>query len=387
MINRMRLAKMKAEVEFMKEINMARVLVGKRREKGITQDELASYVGVSKASVSKWETGQSYPDISLLPVLASYFNISVDELIDYQPQMPREDIQKLYRKLSADFTAKPFDSVLEDCRAVTKKYYACFPLLLQMGLLLVNHVELLKDPLQAAPLIQEAKALFIRVKEESGDVSLIKKALYMEAFCGLAVGDPNTVLDLLDGTVEPALPPELLMATAYQMTGRVQDAKVVLQVGIYQNVVVLFNYFPAYLTLCADDPVRFDEVLRRAIEVAEVFDMRHLHPAVLVGLYISAAQGYLTQNSHKKALDMLQQYMEIVTSDIYPLNLHGDSFFDLVQGWIEKLDLGHDLPRDEKTIRRSMADLVARNPAFSLLGDEPRFQEIVEKLHSNCSEE
>lgn len=128
----------------MKEINIAKVLVKKRKEKGITQDELANYIGVSKASVSKWETEQSYPDITFLPQLAAYFNISIDDLIDYKPQMTGEDIQKLYRKLSADFTSKPFDAVLKECRRAIKKYYACFPLLLQMGILMVNHVELLK---------------------------------------------------------------------------------------------------------------------------------------------------------------------------------------------------------------------------------------------------
>ena len=38
----------------MKEINIAAAIVRKRREKGITQDQLAAYMGVSKASVSKW---------------------------------------------------------------------------------------------------------------------------------------------------------------------------------------------------------------------------------------------------------------------------------------------------------------------------------------------
>ncbi len=47
----------------MKEINIAKMLVTKRREKGITQDEIASYIGVSKASVSKWETGQVIPTL------------------------------------------------------------------------------------------------------------------------------------------------------------------------------------------------------------------------------------------------------------------------------------------------------------------------------------
>ena len=52
----------------MKEINIAQVIINKRREKGITQGELASYIGVSKASVSKWETRQSYPDVTFLPL-------------------------------------------------------------------------------------------------------------------------------------------------------------------------------------------------------------------------------------------------------------------------------------------------------------------------------
>ncbi len=57
----------------MKEINIAKTLVVKRKEKGITQEELAKYIGVSKVSISKWETGQSYPDITFLPLDGYYF--------------------------------------------------------------------------------------------------------------------------------------------------------------------------------------------------------------------------------------------------------------------------------------------------------------------------
>ncbi len=368
----------------MKEINIAKVLVNKRKEKGITQDELANYIGVSKASVSKWETEQSYPDVTFLPQLAAYFNISIDDLMDYKPQMEKEDIHKLYRRLASDFTSKPFDMVMDDCRQIIKKYYSCFPLLLQMGILMINHVELLKEPQKSASLIEEAKALFIRVKQESGEVSLTRQALYMEALCGLVSGDPNATLELLDRTVAPALPPESILASAYQMTGRIDEAKSVLQVGIYQNIVVLFNFFPAYLMLCTEQPAKFEEVLRRAFNIAETFDLRHLHPGVLVGLYISAAQGYMMQGERAKALDMLQQYTEIVTSNIYPLYLHGDAFFDLLERWLDKLDLRTDLPRDEKTIRKSMVDVIVHNPVFSTLADEQRFQSITEKLQNNC---
>ena len=65
----------------MKEIHLGQVLTKKRRRLGITQDELALYMGVSKAAVSKWETGTTYPDITLLPRLAGYFHISIDEMM------------------------------------------------------------------------------------------------------------------------------------------------------------------------------------------------------------------------------------------------------------------------------------------------------------------
>ncbi|MEQ3124404.1 MULTISPECIES: helix-turn-helix domain-containing protein [Clostridia] len=44
----------------MKEINIGRVLIKNRHKRGITQDELATHLGVSKGAVSKWETGVSH---------------------------------------------------------------------------------------------------------------------------------------------------------------------------------------------------------------------------------------------------------------------------------------------------------------------------------------
>ena len=51
-----------------------------RKTKGFTQEELASAIGVSAQSVSKWETGTTMPDILLLPVLADLFDVTVDAL-------------------------------------------------------------------------------------------------------------------------------------------------------------------------------------------------------------------------------------------------------------------------------------------------------------------
>jgi transcriptional regulator with XRE-family HTH domain len=54
-----------------------------RRDKGVTQEQLAGFTGVSVAAVSKWETDNSYPDITLLPLIAEFFEVSIDALLDY----------------------------------------------------------------------------------------------------------------------------------------------------------------------------------------------------------------------------------------------------------------------------------------------------------------
>lgn len=56
-----------------------------RRQKGITQEQLAQALGVTNQSVSKWKSGTCCPDIQLLPDIAAYFGVSTDELLGYKP--------------------------------------------------------------------------------------------------------------------------------------------------------------------------------------------------------------------------------------------------------------------------------------------------------------
>ena len=68
-------------------------IVALRKQKGITQGELAEVIGVSNQSVSKWESGQCCPDIQLLPDLADYFGVSVDELMGLEPPKTESQVQ------------------------------------------------------------------------------------------------------------------------------------------------------------------------------------------------------------------------------------------------------------------------------------------------------
>jgi len=66
-----------------------------RKLKGISQEVLAAYLGVSYQSVSKWENGATMPDVMLIPALASFFEVSTDELFDFN----RLEIEKRVQEI------------------------------------------------------------------------------------------------------------------------------------------------------------------------------------------------------------------------------------------------------------------------------------------------
>ena len=67
----------------------------KRTEQGITQEQLAEALEVSPQAVSRWENEASFPDITLLPIIAGYFDVTVDELLGVDIERKEEEIQKI----------------------------------------------------------------------------------------------------------------------------------------------------------------------------------------------------------------------------------------------------------------------------------------------------
>ena len=86
-------------------------IVKLRKLKGLTQDEFASAVGVSRQAVYKWECGQSYPEVSKLLEIKFLFGISIDDLLDesYEVIIPEKKKRKRKPKdeNAAPVAAKP----------------------------------------------------------------------------------------------------------------------------------------------------------------------------------------------------------------------------------------------------------------------------------------
>lgn len=100
-----------------------------RRDRDVTQDELAKALGVTFQSVSRWENEIAYPDIELLPKIAAYFGVTADDLLTERDNAAlaeeRENRKwKLYYEiLKEDNKAKKFDLAMDAFREMPDEYH------------------------------------------------------------------------------------------------------------------------------------------------------------------------------------------------------------------------------------------------------------------------
>ena len=92
------------------EITLSENLKDLRYKKGNTQEDLAAYLDISFQAISKWERNETYPDITLLPKIAAYYNVNIDDLLGVGKIREAEKFTEYYDKSDAYQRKADFDS-------------------------------------------------------------------------------------------------------------------------------------------------------------------------------------------------------------------------------------------------------------------------------------
>lgn len=177
----------------MTNINIGNKIRELRKKKGITQEGLASVLSVSPQAVSKWESGLTYPDMEMIPVIAGYFEVSMDILFDYDVREMKSKIHKIMDDAGIYF----FDD--------TPKY-----------------IEIIKTALQEYPENEELLTVLLDAYEyalrEKGDASRLDEMIELSQKIITESNDFVRVCDVKD-----------VQAAAYLKKGDYQKAKDVLE--------------------------------------------------------------------------------------------------------------------------------------------------------------
>ena len=92
-----------------------------RKGRNISQEVLANYLGVSFQAVSKWEKGECLPDVTMIPAIACFFEVSTDELFDFNRLETEQKVQQACWDI-ADYRYSEPEKAETDLRALLKQY-------------------------------------------------------------------------------------------------------------------------------------------------------------------------------------------------------------------------------------------------------------------------
>lgn len=345
-------------------------LIQLRHERGVTQETLAQHVGVSKAAVSKWENDQSTPDIALLPVLAAYFGVSVDALLDYRPRMTREELRAAHTRIAALFAQGEQEEALTQVRAMLRTYHADAEVLIEGATLLINH---LLSPEGCG----EAMEPLARAKE-IGTASQQHEAACLYATCLMMQGKPEEAIEELRAFLRQPMSSTLLLAQAYLQAGKPDQAMEQTQWTAYCALIELISALGVWCVL-PGAPAK--ALLEKLHGVERLFSLSQVHPVGIITVYIQCATGLMAAGDTDAALTALEDYVRIAREDcVSPMMLRAHAPFDAIESQLEELPLGKLPPVDERMARERIVRSVTDNPTFAPLRGNTRFEALAHKL-------
>ncbi len=355
------------------EILLGQNLKKLRTEKDMTQERLAEFLGVTPQSVSRWETGSAYPDITLLPVIAGIFGVTTDALLGTDTAKNAEKI----RSLLCEDDKLNHDGRLNESIELLRNGLCSFPtdaeVTYRLALALKNKANSLKNEQEEREkLVKESMALCERVIElnASGLTFAAKELLCM---CHSALGDYKTAVRIAEGMPSIWTSREVILPKVHAK----HDAYI--QYG--QNLITLCDLVIITLTHLArgkdTTPEQKIELLQKAVMTAEMLigkDCKFRNMRISV-CYRRIAREYCVLKNKDAALENLEKSLYYAKAfEERPERSYYNVF------WLAEVE---DVKADgkkqwrESEYRRLLNDLA--DTAFDIIRHDKRCAELREK--------
>lgn len=363
-------------------LNFASRILKLRVEKGVTQEDLANFVGITKASVSKWENEISMPDISLLPKIATYFGVSIDELLGYKSDLSGEQIRKICRELVERIDEDTFDEVMEESQELVKEYYACYPFLTQICIVWLNHTQLADSAEKEMQIYQNICEVCDHVIQQCDDNVVSLDASCIKAAVELEMGKPEKAAEVIKELSNPSHmfnQCDGLLLQSYIMMEDIKNAEQFAQINMYQHLKAILGCGIQYISMHMKDLELCRETIKRIDALIEGYHMEKMNE-VAVAVYESKAIEVMCLSGRKEeALEYLNRFANVVLLISSGKKCYGDSFFSRIEDWYCKEDTGVEISYSRKMVLEYAYASLDRE-SFQLIKDTKEFKHIKRNL-------
>lgn len=239
-----------------------------RRDKGLTQRELAECLGVSTAAVSKWETGRAWPEITLLCPLARALDTNVDTLLDFEQELTDRQAAEKIDQFLRSASQKGAGQAEQELEALLRRYPGCTALQYQAALAWDAFRLLFPDaePQQVQRWAKRKKQLLEQVYGDKGSVYWQTAAVQL-AMIALNDHQPCRAQQLLEILPQRVAEPELVWVRLYQQQNQPEKALETAQKQLFLLARQQLNCLAAML-----DPALLPDS-RRRLEVCRAYQL------------------------------------------------------------------------------------------------------------------
>lgn len=339
-----------------------------RKEKGVTQENLANAVGVSVAAVSKWESKNSYPDITILPSIARFFNTSIDKLLNYEIEISNEKVMEIVSKCATLFEKDNVENATKKCEEYLREYPNNLFLKFRMGSLYMMSISSASSEEEGIKMLHKAiELLEVSSTSEEQEISETSKFILSSLY---------TMDNQLDKAEEVLLSlPKIntdrddMLIGLYINQEKLDKAKEILRNLTYKRisniVTCLDNY--AVISIQENDNTKVKSVLDLKGNIIKEFNLEDIYD---VSSCIMRLGIYTKEKDVEKTLEYIEKMVNGLSKD-YDLSEHLlFSELDLFQGVHSK---GYMILNAKKIITEDSYDFVK---------DDERYIKIVEKLNN-----
>lgn len=359
-----------------------------RTEHGLTQEQVADHLGITKAAVSKWECGQSMPDIALLPAIADLYSTTIDALFGRKEEFTLEETNAIYIH-ALELFSQDYESGLAYVKGQAREQWTGYPLLHMLSLALFSRIPTLpgfredglsEKALECAQeterLVKRAMELASSEEESMTDLPVLSRVL---SWTGRASEAESLIENLV--RKEPNLS-AVTLAQLYRESGHDEQAATVLQRAI------LIAMLEAESAIVALAPLVDEKTLAELVDLASALQPNEpyvsLFPILMPTLRMQQAKNFASSGQEQQAIEALELFAEdlnraclAMMEPVTPL------IFDKVKDmmWSDATDeIALARAASVSELRANYVNSLETEGLFDVIKDDERFERIIEHV-------
>ena len=359
------------------EIKLGRQIARLRKERGMTQEQLAQAVGVSPPAVSKWETDSSCPDIALLCPLARALSTNVDTLLQFEDELPEDRMMDSMNEILDNVMEKGY----EEAEVMLKNLLHSYPSSISLKFHAAVALDMIMLTCMSAG--KEKRTEWTGWKKQlleeiyrSGDAKYWLRAV--SGLAGIAIGedrldDAETLLKKLPDQTDD---PPMMWTMIHLKREEPEQALETIQKALYATVTKVQRYLMQMMNeKVMPDPEKVLEICKIYGETEKLFGVGG---GLGIGFYI---QAYQRMNNMEETKKYMIQMIDLILG---PARMPNPLLFH------PTLKVETDQAAVPKQVKEYLLNNLLTSDDYKPFRGDQDFKEAVERLRRNieeCSEQ